>query len=42
LDTRVGLEDGLTLPTGEIAPNNASLVSAALHILNPSRDSDAG
>jgi uncharacterized protein (DUF849 family) len=37
LDTRVGLEDGLTLPTGEIAPNNASLVSAALHILDPIR-----
>jgi uncharacterized protein (DUF849 family) len=33
LDTRVGLEDGLTLPNGEIAPNNASLVSSALEIL---------
>jgi uncharacterized protein (DUF849 family) len=34
MDTRVGLEDGLTLPNGQIAPNNASLVSAALEILS--------
>ena len=30
LDTRIGLEDTLTLPDGSPAPDNASLVRAAL------------
>ena len=31
-DTRIGLEDILTLPNGEFAPSNAALVRAALSI----------
>jgi uncharacterized protein (DUF849 family) len=33
LATRIGLEDTLTLPDGRIAPDNASLVRAALRLL---------
>jgi len=32
--TRVGLEDGATLPDGRIAPSNAALVSAAIELRN--------
>ena len=32
LDTRIGLEDTLTMPDGSPAPNNAALVRAALEI----------
>jgi uncharacterized protein (DUF849 family) len=33
-DTRIGLEDTLTLPDGSLAPDNAALVRAALDIIN--------
>ena len=33
LATRVGFEDGLHLPDGRVAPNNAALVAAATRIL---------
>ena len=33
--TRVGLEDGVTLPGGRVAASNAELVSAAVGILRP-------
>jgi uncharacterized protein (DUF849 family) len=36
IDIRVGLEDVLVLPDGRLAPDNAALVTAALH-LAPSR-----
>jgi uncharacterized protein (DUF849 family) len=32
-DTRIGLEDTLTLPDGSVAENNAALVAAALEII---------
>jgi hypothetical protein len=32
-DTRIGLEDTLLLPGGELAPDNAALVAAARRIL---------
>ena len=32
LSTRVGLEDGSTLPDGSVAPSNAELVRAAVQI----------
>lgn len=35
LDTRIGLEDTLTLPDGTPAPDNPTLVTAARRILNP-------
>lgn len=34
LDTRIGLEDTLQLPDGDIAPDNAALVTTATRILN--------
>ncbi len=29
LDARIGLEDGATLPSGEVAKDNAALIEAA-------------
>ncbi|CAN5781973.1 3-keto-5-aminohexanoate cleavage protein [soil metagenome] len=37
LSTRIGLEDVLTLPDGDPAPDNASLVAAAIDLLRPCR-----
>lgn len=37
LSTRIGLEDVLTLPDGDPAPDNASLVTAAIDLLRPFR-----
>ncbi len=37
LSTRIGLEDVLTLPDGAPVPDNASLVTAAIDVLRPSR-----
>lgn len=37
LSTRIGLEDVLTLPDGDPAPDNASLVTAAIDLLRPRR-----
>ncbi len=37
LDTRIGLEDVLTMPDGSAAPGNAALVRAAVDLLAPSR-----
>jgi uncharacterized protein (DUF849 family) len=34
VQTRVGLEDSLRLPDGSTAPDNASLVSAAVELLS--------
>ncbi|SEH64719.1 Uncharacterized conserved protein, DUF849 family [Mycolicibacterium rutilum] len=34
LQTRIGMEDTLRLPDGSTAPDNAALVSAALHLLS--------
>lgn len=34
VQTRIGMEDTLALPDGSTAPDNASLVSAALELLN--------
>ena len=33
LDTRIGLEDVLTLPDGTVPPGNADLVRAALDVI---------
>jgi uncharacterized protein (DUF849 family) len=33
LDTRIGFEDGASLPNGETAKDNASLIAAARRIL---------
>lgn len=34
LQTRIGMEDTLTLPDGSVAPDNAALVSAAVQLLS--------
>jgi uncharacterized protein (DUF849 family) len=34
VQTRIGLEDTLTLPDGSVAPDNAALVSAAVELLS--------
>ncbi|WP_151773985.1 3-keto-5-aminohexanoate cleavage protein [Streptomyces abyssomicinicus] len=42
LDTRIGLEDALTLPDGTPAEGNAALVTAALEILRRDRNPAGG
>jgi uncharacterized protein (DUF849 family) len=34
LQTRIGMEDTLTLPDGSVTPDNAALVSAAVQLLS--------
>jgi uncharacterized protein (DUF849 family) len=37
-DVRVGLEDVLTLPHGDLAASNAELVATAARLIVPARD----